>query len=107
MAMFITTFAAPILLLAMQGTAMRNEQELVSADGRQWNAVANRHGAVLRSNGEIVYLGHSCDARSPTLGTGRWEFANGGFVIIMRRRAFGFPRQGIHGLTHGQRCLAR
>jgi hypothetical protein len=102
-----TALIAPLLVFAMQGAPPATDQEVTSADGRQWIARANRHGAVLRSRGEIVYLGHNCDARSPTMGRGTWDFSNGGFLITLRQRAFGFPRQGIYGLTQGNRCLAR
>jgi hypothetical protein len=105
--MMMSLIAMPLLAISLQASTLPVEQELVSADGRQWNAVVNRHGAVLRSNREVIYLGHSCDAQSPTLGRGRWEFANGGFLIRLSRRAFGFPRQAIEGLTYGRRCLAR
>ena len=63
--------------------------------GRTWTASPNRNGVVLRSRTGTIYLGRDCDAASPRLGRGRWEWANGGFLVRFRGATIGFPRQEI------------
>ncbi|HEY0117033.1 MAG TPA: hypothetical protein VGB54_15080 [Allosphingosinicella sp.] len=65
-------------------------------DGQVWRASFNANGAVLRLRGATIYLGRGCDAYSPQYGRGRWEWANGGFLVVFRGgRRVGFPRQEI------------
>jgi hypothetical protein len=95
------------LLITLIATQATPQQMVRSNDGAQWAVTVNDHGAVLRSGRQVIYLGHSCDARSPTLGRGTWDYANGGFRILIGRRNLGFARQAIDGLTYGPRCLAQ
>jgi hypothetical protein len=95
------------LLLALAAAQSPSPQIVIDSDGTRWIATVNDHGAVLRAQRRVIYLGHSCDARSPTLGRGSWDYANGGFRILIGRRNLGFARQAIDGLTLGQRCVAR
>jgi hypothetical protein len=64
-------------------------------DGETRYVVAeNSDGAILRSRSETLYLGNKCDAYSPKHGRGRWEWANGGFLVTFNDATeFGFPRQ--------------
>lgn len=92
------------IVFALSAQQAYEPQVVNSSDGTRWTATVNQHGAVLRSRGQVIYLGHACDAMSPTLGRGRWDWANGGFRIVIGRRNLGFARQAIDGLTRGTRC---
>jgi hypothetical protein len=106
--MSIILLAAPFLLtLDRRPPPPPPPTSVTSSDGQTWTATVNVHGAILRSGRTVIYLGHSCEAQSPTLGRGTWDYANGGFRVLVGRRNFGFPRQAIDGLTQGQRCLGR
>lgn len=83
--------AAPTGLAAQRGYGGGFED----GDGRVWRPSFNANGAVLRSRGATLYLGRRCDAYSPQYGRGRWEWANGGFLVVFRGRRIGFPRQEI------------
>ena len=89
--MKITASLAAGLLLA--GTAVAAQIGYVDGDGATWRAAQNRHGAVLRGDDIVIYLGRSCDAVSPQLGRGRWGWANGGWLVAFPGRRIGFPRQ--------------
>jgi hypothetical protein len=102
--MSFAIFAAPLLFLALDVVQEATPLPLRSSDNRQWTVQYNEHGAVLRSGRDTVYLGDDCDALSRTWGRGRWEYANGGFLILIGRRRIGFPRQAI---AVGRRCLAQ
>lgn len=65
-----------------------------SSDGVDYTAKVNEHGAVLEGkNGDLLYLGKSCDAFSPTMGKGSWSWANGGFCVNLPSQRLCFARQ--------------
>lgn len=45
---------------------------------------------------EKIYLGRSCDAYHKIYGTGKWCWANGGFLAEFPFHNFGFPRQELY-----------
>lgn len=72
------------------------------SSGLRWTVSTNRHGAVLTSeSGQKLYLGGSCDAFSPEHGKGRWEWANGGFLVVFSNEEVGFPRQEVEADRDG------
>ncbi len=95
-----------ILLFAIDLVDRPVGQAVQGSNGITYAVAVNSHGAVLRSDHHVIYLGHGCDARSPQFGRGRWDYANGGFRILIGRRNIGFARQAIDGLTQGQRCTS-
>jgi hypothetical protein len=64
----------------------------VESAGTIWYPKPNRHGAVLLSRSQRLYLGRQCDAYSSQLGRGRWGGANGGLLVIFAGRTFAFAR---------------
>jgi hypothetical protein len=91
--------ATPAALVAQRGYGGGFED----GDGRVWQASFNANGAVLRSRDATIYLGRRCDAYSARYGHGRWEWANGGFLVVFRGRQIGFPRQEIDA-GQGRSC---
>ena len=55
------------------------------------------HGAGTREveKIEMLYLGRSCDASHEIFGTGKWCWANGGFIAEFTDYRFGFGRQEL------------
>jgi hypothetical protein len=95
---------AALLACAMAMSAAPAGAQDVLFDGREeYRVTLNGNGAVLRSRHLTIYLGRACDARSPQLGRGRWEWANGGILVRFRNRAIGFARQEIDADPDG-RC---
>ncbi len=66
------------------------------ANGRVWRRVGGTvDSVVLGRRGVRMELHSTCVAESNRFGVGRWEWANGGFIVIFRRARIGFPRQEI------------
>lgn len=83
----------------------------LSSDGWIFDVTQNANGFVFRTQQDMaryteagansqwaitpvtIFVGKSCDTFSPELGEGRWEWANGGFIITAGGRRFAFPRQ--------------
>lgn len=86
----------------------------VSSAGHRYEYKCNKHGLVLSSKHpisrfvgsgagtsivegiETIFLGVSCDAQHKVFGTGKWGWANGGFLIEFDKTSIGFPRQELH-----------
>jgi len=84
-----------------------------TADGIDYDVACNASGYVLTSKQpvtrmvptpvdaepvvgiETIYLGKSCDAFHALYGTGKWCWANGGFLAEFPRHSFGFGRQEL------------
>ena len=45
---------------------------------------------------EVIYMGRSCDAQHELFGSGKWCWANGGFVVEFDQMSFGFLRQELY-----------
>lgn len=106
----IRALALGAALLA--GTAAAEEFPYVG-DNHAWKLACNASGYVLTSRDPVVrfheggansrvtdqvetlYLGRSCDAFHPVLGTGTWCWANGGFRAEIAGEIIGFPRQEL------------
>lgn len=75
------------------------------SDNEDWQFTVNDKGGILKSSTSVIYIGKSCDANSPQLGDGTWEWANDGFRInfITSDVVVGFPRQEIH-VGNGAKC---
>ena len=84
-----------ILLGTLLGTMLYADNYRGCSDGgcTEFHGTVNRHGLVLRSPRTTLYIGKSCDAYSKVYGKGRWEWANGGFVVQFPHKRFGFARQ--------------
>lgn len=66
-------------------------------NGTYYNEKYNQHGLRLTSNNEVIYLGKSCDAFSPTLGKGYWNQSNGGILVTFYNGVVrGFPKQSTY-----------
>jgi hypothetical protein len=72
-------------------------------NGQAWRAVQAQNGLVLISRTTNIHLSSDCKAGSPRYGSGRWESANGGFVVIFGERRIGFPRQSVD-IGQGEAC---
>ena len=107
---FVVMIAAANLVSAV---AMAKDYGYVS-DNHSWSLGCNASGYALRSQypvtrfheagagstvsqeRETLYLGRSCDASHTVLGSGKWCWANGGFVVEFDNSArMGFPRQEL------------
>ncbi len=69
------------------------EPAVLDAEGRPWTAVSRAGGIELRSSRGSVLLLPACTAHSPEFGTGRWNWANGGFRVLFPEGQILFPRQ--------------
>jgi hypothetical protein len=89
-----TRLLLPALLVAtgLAGAAER-ALPLLDADGRRWEAVAHPEGVELRGPRGRLLLRPDCSARGGSLGQGRWQWANGGFMVELGAERFLFPRQ--------------
>ena len=75
-------------------------------NGREWHGIRLDDGLLLQTHGTNMLLRSDCRAESPAFGEGRWEWANGGFVVIFDGDyRIGFPRQEIDA-GQGERCRA-
>lgn len=65
-----------------------------SQGGNDWQYTSNENGVVMTSQGRgvTIYLGRSCNAVSPQYGDGKWEWSNGGWMVTVGDKQFGFPR---------------
>lgn len=70
----------------------------IDGDNNDWTFTPNDHGGVLKSAKATIYLGKSCDASSPELGKGTWNWANRGFWVTFSspNTQIMFPREEIH-----------
>lgn len=110
------------LLVLLCGTAIAQDQQLLSADGALFSYQENRHGAVLTALdqssqapllsvpnasvmtvGEVIYLGRSCDAFSRIYGDERWRSAGGSFLVEFQQLRVVFPGQEL-GIAPNSRC---
>jgi hypothetical protein len=90
--------AFPLLWFAVTANAAENRTYL-SSDGHEFEESCNVHGFKLisKSGGvvETLYLGANCDAFHKQYRTGKWCWANGGFLVEFGSVKFGFPRQEL------------
>lgn len=62
------------------------------------DVACNAHGAVLTlgsesvAPGRVYYLGKDCDAVQPNVGTGRWYYAAGAFIVDVSGQSLRFER---------------
>lgn len=75
------------------------------ANGRSWYPIATETGVVLTTRGAHIHLSRDCKAASARFGLGRWEWANGGFVVIFDGTRIAFPTQEID-VGQGTNCRA-
>lgn len=76
------------------------------ARGRAWHVAGSTvDSRVLARRGVRIELHSTCIATSKRLGTGRWAWANGGFVVTFARTRIAFPRQSIDA-GQGGSCRA-
>lgn len=106
--------ASAFLILACMGLPMQSLAQEAPTDYvgsfHVWVLGCNTHGYQLKSKYPMawydrnhryqekrvtLYLGDSCDASSPSFGKGKWNWANGGFVVELENRRFGFARQEL------------
>ncbi|WP_209940172.1 hypothetical protein [Ruegeria sp. HKCCE4148] len=82
-------------------------QAYTSSDDVQYTASVNEHGAILNGeNGDLIYLGKSCDAVDPKVGKGSWSWANGGFCVNLPTKEVCFARQDVPvELENANDCL--
>lgn len=66
---------------------------LTDSNNNQYSVSKSSAGVILESRNAVIYLGKSCDAKSPQFGRGTWGWANGGVVIQFVDKQIGFPRQ--------------
>jgi len=66
---------------------------LLSTEKRVYTLTAGPDSAILSSEGATIRLYRSCTAKSQQLGTGRWDWANGGFTVDFASHRVTFPRQ--------------
>jgi hypothetical protein len=66
---------------------------LTDGNGYEYKVTTNASGATLTSKTTVIYLGKSCDAKSPQHGRGTWGWANGGTVVQFMDKRVAFPRQ--------------
>ena len=88
--MLRTLCAAACVLAA--GPALAQEF-FTSSDGYRYWSETNSSGIVLSSRGETIYLGKSCDAMIPGVGTGYWAWDGRGTLVLVGRYTVYFPRQ--------------
>lgn len=72
--LWLTLLAAPALGEGHEGRA---NLDIVCND----NGAVVTLGAQTVAPGRVYYLGKECDAFQPSLGTGRWYYAAGAFII--------------------------
>lgn len=64
--------------------------------GIKYQFAPDATGGTLTSASVTIHLGKACDASSSQLGSGTWEWGNGGFVAhFPNNKDVGFPRQEI------------
>lgn len=73
----------------------------VTSEGQKYEATCNANGFKLTAKRSTVYLGADCDAFQKQQGTGKWCWANGGFVAEFKDMKLGFPRQELSCSTIG------
>jgi hypothetical protein len=67
----------------------------------QFTIQVNQHGAVFRSDKDILYLGKDCDALSKNSGKGRWTWGANGVVIYLEKRRVTFASLRSSPTGHG------
>ena len=93
MARLITAVALSAFVLV--GAANEASERHIDSAGKHWSARFNKRGAVLRSGQHTIHVMRDCSAVSTKFGKGRWEWANGGFLIVLASHEIGFPRQEL------------
>lgn len=102
-------------LAALAAGIASAKAQYVSSEGHSYTSSCNASGYVFSSEypvsrfieggaasriekgTEVIYLGKSCDASNKVLGSGKWCWANGGFVIEFEAGSrLGFPRQELY-----------
>jgi len=102
------------LFLAISTVAFAGTAQAYVAGGHEYDATCNADGYILTSKYPVartvgqgantqffsgiekLYLGRSCDAAHAIYGTGRWCWANGGFLAEFEDAQFGFGRQELY-----------
>jgi hypothetical protein len=83
-----------LLLVLLAAAPLQNAEITRLTDGvNQYAVSGNGHGVLLKSKSTTIYLGKDCDAYSPGFGRGHWSWANGGVLVELKKRTFGFARQ--------------
>lgn len=94
------TIAAVLFSTAAMAQARRTD-----GSGTTWNAYENQNGLVMTTaGGQVMYLGKDCDAFHVIYGAGNWQWANGGFIVFVGGRSFGFARQDPPGEASYDKC---
>lgn len=90
-------------LLATPAAALAQAPRYQDGSGRAWDAIRSENGLVLATRGVTIHLRRDCRAVSARYGEGRWQWANGGFIVRFGTQEIGFPRQEVD-IGQGQDC---
>ena len=96
-----------ILAMLVPQLAAAQTASVIGSNGMRYTMTENEHGFVLTSlyplarevaapgifeeGLEVMYFGKTCDASSPVMGDGTWDFGNAGFGARLERARDGYP----------------
>ncbi len=82
------------MTIGVSGSALAHNY--IEGSGAKFTYLRRPDGSVeLRQQNRVIKLTTTCHASSNVDGDGSWAWANGGFIIELSNKRFGFPMQEL------------